>query len=190
MPPINNMMSQGMDLVTKYRLNEIAGQGAMISHGDISDLANAIHAIPDYADVPEDELTKAHGVSLSDKEAETFLRLQTQRLMAQGMAEDMRRDVEQMINIHSTYSAHEDYVTDDRELLSLFDSYKNGGAAQKKTATQKLLYISLTIDQNTAVRLTQRLSGLKKGDAVSERFQAVFPAPVRDTLLAALKLQR
>jgi hypothetical protein len=46
--PINNMMSLGMDLVAKYHLNEATGQGAMIAQSDISSLAQAIHAIPDY----------------------------------------------------------------------------------------------------------------------------------------------
>jgi hypothetical protein len=187
--PLNTMMRRGLQLVDQYHLGEPAGQGAMISQSDISNLAGLIHAIPDY-DYDEKELLAADGVSLDDDQAEIFWQLQMQKVMNQSLDEQLRKDVQEMLTLKVRYVTYENYVTDDSELLTLFGSYANGGATQKKSAVQKLIHIFLTVDPRNAALLTQRLSTLKKGDALSERFQKSFSAAVAAELVAALKVQR
>jgi hypothetical protein len=113
-----------------------------------------------------------------------------QRAMNETLDELMRKGLQEMLTMKVQYVAYENWVTSDSELLTLFAAYAKGGITQKKTVTQKLLHIFLTVDQNAAVRLTRRLSTLNKGDAVSERFQRAFPPPVRTELVSALQIQR
>ena len=181
--PLDNMMRQSMHLVNKYELGSPAGYGAMIDQRDVADLARAVYAIPDYHDIDPDAKLTANGVALSDKQSEEFYRRQVQRLMNQDTS---GTDA----STKAPYASYEDYVTSDNELLTLFDSYRRGGDAQKKTALQKLLRIFLTIDNRAAVQLLQRLSAPRKTDIVSERFQSGLPASERMTLLAALRLTR
>lgn len=193
--PLNNMMRLGMSLVEKYQLGKPAGFGAIIAQNDISSLAQAVHTIPKYGrengkDVSIDEMLIADGVALSKKQAEEFFRLQLSRLTTQILDDQMARDVDQMLTLRSSTVAHENYVTWDPELLTLFNSFKSGTAAQKKTALQKLIHIFLKVDQRSATSLLQRLSTTKKGDAVSERFQRGFPTLERSALLSALKISR
>jgi hypothetical protein len=181
--PLDNMMRQSMHLVNKYELGSPAGYGAMIDQRDVADLARAVYAIPDYHDIDPDAKLAANGVALSDKQSEEFYRRQVQRLINQDTS---GTDT----STKAQYASHEDYVTSDNELLTLFDSYRRGVDAQKKTALQKLLRIFLTIDNRAAVQLLQRLSAPRKTDPVSERFQSGLPASERATLLAALRLTR
>ena len=181
--PLDNMMRQCMHLVNRYELGSPAGYGAMIDQGDVADLARLVYAIPDYHDIDPDAKLTANGVALSDKQSEEFYRRQVQRLMNQDTSETDA-------SLKAQYASYEDYVTSDNELLTLFDSYRRGADAQKKTALQKLLRIFLTIDNRAAQQLLQRLSTPRKTDIVSERFQSGLPASERMTLLAALRLTR
>ena len=181
--PLDNMMRQSMHLVNKYELGSPAGYGAMIDQRDIADLARAVYAIPDYHNIDPDAKLAANGVALSDEQSEEFYRRQMQRLINQDTS---GTDA----SLKAQYASYEDYVTSDNELLTLFDSYRRGVDAQKKTALQKLLRVFLTIDNRAALQLLQRLSAPRKTDIVSERFQNGLPASERTTLLAALRLRR
>ncbi|MCW5746527.1 MAG: hypothetical protein KIT36_10050 [Alphaproteobacteria bacterium] len=188
--PIDNMSRLCMKLIDKYRIGRTEGLGAMISHDDVADLARLVHAIPDYANIRENEKLAADGVSLSDDEAQEFYRLQLSRFMSQNMSRMDAEDVAQMLTTKVRGVAYENYVTWDPELLELAASYVRGGAAQKRATQQKLLRIFLTIDQSSATRLLRRLSPPSKGDALSERFNSGFPLPARTALLSALQLSR
>jgi hypothetical protein len=189
-PPLNNMMRQAMRLVNSYELGSPAGYGAIINQRDIADLARAVYAIPDYHDINPEEKLAADGVELSDKQAEKFYQRQMQRFMSRDANDRMNEEESQRLSMKVQGVSYENYVTSDNELQTLFDSYRRGGDAQKKTALQKLLRIFLTTDQRTAVQLLQRLSAPRKTDIVSERFQSGLPASERATLLAALRLTR
>lgn len=184
-PPLYNMMRQAMQLVKKYQLGRPAGYGAIIDPRDIANLAQAVHAIPDYHSIDPKEKSAADGVAFNKK----FLHLQLIRIFNRMLDDQMRKDVEEMLSMKVQYVSHENWVTSDSELLTIFDLYRRGGDGQKK-ARQKLLHIFLTIDQGSATRLLQRLSTLRKGDVVSERFQSGIPPPVKTDLLAALQLPR
>jgi hypothetical protein len=181
---MENMVRTGRKLVEKYHLGEPAGEGVQILESDISALAQAVHAIPDYRPIGENEILAADRVSLSEKQTDLFLALQKIR---QAADDTMRQDIEEMLTMGWRDVSHENWVTSDGELLTIFSSHGNGGIPQQKTATQKLLHIFSTIDQNSAVRLSARISTLKLGDMVSQRFQAVFPLKVRESLLKALQ---
>jgi len=184
--PEDNMMRQSMHLVNKYELGSPGGYGAMIDQRDIADLARVVYAIPDYHNIDPDAKLAANGVALSDEQSEEFYRRQMQRLINQdtGGTDSLGA------SLKAQYASYEDYVTSDNELLTLFDSYRRGVDAQKKTALQKLLRIFLTIDNRAALQLLQRLSAPRKTDIVSERFQSALPVSERTTLLAALRLTR
>ena len=187
--PMANMTRQGIELVQKYKLGKPGGQGARIADSDISDLARAIHAIPDYAKIGEKDKLAADGVALSATEAEEFFRRQLSRLGNKLLDDLMAEDLQYLLTPKVRYVSHENYVTWDPELLTLFDLQASGGRKQK-AAQQKLSRIFLTIDQRNATGLLQRLSTLRKGDVVSERFHRVFPPQLKSPLLAALQLSR
>ena len=187
--PMTTVMLQGMDMVKKYHLGEPAGHGAQILQSDITEYSNVIHTVSDYSYNPKEQ-SVADGVSLSDKQAEAFLRLQLKRMMTQLGDDLMRRDIDEMLTTKFSYSAHENWVTNDSELLALFQSYGSGGTAQKNAALKKLIHIFLTIDQPSASRYLPRVSTLKKGDNVSQLFQTIFPAAAKQALTSALQLSR
>ena len=188
--PLNNMMRQAMHLVNKYQLGESAGYGAIIGQSDIADLAQAVHAIPDYNDIDPREKLAADGVKLNDDQAEVFYQRQMYRLMNQNASDRDNEEESKRITTKVQGVSYENYVTSDKELLSVFDSYRRGKDAQKKTALRKLLRIFLTIDQRTALRLLNRLSTPQKADMVSALFQSGFAPAERTTLLDALRLTR
>jgi hypothetical protein len=187
--PMANMMRQGMQLVEQYKLGKPAGQGAKIAQSDISDLESAIHAIPDYANIEKDKLA-ADGVALSTNQAEEFFLRQLSRLGNKLLDDLMAEDLKYLLTPKVRYVSHENYVTWDPELLTLFDLQASGGSKQKQAAQQKLFRIFLTIDQRNATGLLQRLLTLRKGDVVSERFHGGFPPQLKSSLLAALQLSR
>src|SRR5580704_609066 len=116
-PPLNNMMRQTMRLVNSYELGSPGGYGAMIDQRDVADLARAVYAIPDYHDIDPDEKLAANGVALSDEQSEEFYRRRVRRLMNQDTSGTDAPTKGQ-------YASHEDYVTSDKELVTLFDSYR------------------------------------------------------------------
>jgi len=188
--PMNNLVRQCMDLVAKYRLGEHAGQGVQILQSDISDLSHAVHAIPDYKIIPENEMLVADGVSFSDNQAEKFWWLKAQKVMTEIGDNRIRKEMEEMLTTKVRYVSHENYVTGDAQLLNIFQSYLSGGENQKKTVTQKLFQIFPSIDQSSAARYWQRMSTLRNGDPVSQRFQSGFPVPVKELLLSVLQTPR
>ena len=189
-PALNNMTLVTMQLVDKYSLGRSRGYGAIIDQGDITDLARLIYAIPDYHFPNPGEKLHADGVSLSERQAQWFYQRQLQRLMAQQMNDRMNADESQRLGTKVLMVAYENYVTSDNELYGLFDSFRRGNDAQKKTVLQKVTRIFLTVDQAAAARLPERLSVPKQNDALALRFQGSFPAPTQGTLLAALRLSR
>jgi hypothetical protein len=188
-PAINNMMAQGMKLVVKYKLGEPAGMGAKIAQSDIDGFARLIQAIPDYSNIGEKERLDADGVSLDEDQKAMFLQLQHDRLANQLMDERMADDVKKLL-YPERIVAYENYVTWDPELLQLFKDFASGGSNRKEAVLKKLMHIFLSVDQRSAKALLQRLSTMKKGDAVSERFQSGFPPPQKSALLSALQIAR
>ena len=189
-PPINNMMRQCMHLVKQYQLGKPAGYNKTIDPGDVSDLAKAVLAIPDYHDINPEQKLAADGVSLTGSQSETFYRLRLQRYLNQAMDDLIAKDVSQMLMPKVRYVTYENWVTSDSELLGLIDAQKRGADVQKQTARQKLLHIFLTVSPGNAVQLFQRLSGSRKGDIVSAHFQSGFSPSARAALLNALQLAR
>jgi hypothetical protein len=187
--PMNNMMRQGMKLVAKYKLGEPAGMGAKISQDDISSFARLIHAVPDYSNIGEKEMLDADGVTVDEDQKKVFLQLQHDRIANQLMDERMAEDVRKLL-YPERIVAYENYVTWDPELLQLFKDFASGGANRKEAVLKKLMHIFMTVDQRNAAALRQRLAAPKKGDVVSERFQAGFPPPQKTALLSALQIAR
>ena len=188
--PLSNMTRVTMQLVDKYELGRPRGYGAMIDQGDIADLARLIYAIPDYHFNNRDEKTAADGVSLSKKQAEEFYRRQLQRLMARDANDEMNADESRRLQTKVQGVSYENYVTSDDELFTLFDSFRRGNDAQKKTTLQKVIRIFLTVDQTAAGKLLARFFPPKKNDALALRFQGSFPVATQGTLLSALRLTR
>ena len=186
--PMANMTRLGMQLVEKYKLGKPAGYGKVIAQSDISDLERAVQAIPTYANI--NEKLAADGVALSENQAKEFFRRQLSRLSDKLLDDLMAEDLTHLLTPKARYVSHENYVTWDPELLTLFDLQASGGSKQKQAAQQKLLRIFLTIDQRNAIGLRQRLLTRRKGDVVSERFHSRFSPQLRSSLLEALQLSR
>jgi hypothetical protein len=186
--PLYNMTLLTMQLVKKYDLGKPAGYGATINQSDISDLAHAIHPLPDYSDIGENEMLDADGVSLSDEEELAFHRFQVRRIIGRSMDDEIAKDIERRL-YEKTRVSYLNNTTSDTELLALLQSYGHGGA-QRQTAVGKLTRIFLTIDQTSAARLVQRLSTPSKGDTVADRFQSVLSHLDKSALLAALRITR
>ncbi len=182
------MTRLAMQLAKKYHLGEPAGYGATINQSDISDLARAIHTIPDYSDYEENEMLDADGVSLSDKQEWAFYGFQLRGITDRIMDDEIAKDIERML-YEKVRVSYENYVASDTELLALFQSYGHGGA-QRQTALGRSTRIFLTIDQTSAARLVQRLSAPSKGDTVADRFQSVLSQLDKSALLATLRITR
>lgn len=186
-PPIgtslNNMMRVGMDLVNKYKLGQPEGYNKSISQGDIKDMEEAVNRI--YHLDPTEQLI-ANGIKLNAQQGAILLSRLTARLGDKLIAQD----VNEMLTTRVQYSARENWVTDDNELITLLDSYRCGGEPQRKTVRQKLIHIFLTITQSSAAQLLKRLATPRKGDLVSDRFNRVFPPTVKTDMLSALQIPR
>jgi hypothetical protein len=179
--PINDMMRMCMKFVKKYKLVQPSGQ--KIDQSDITSLASAIRAIPEYSRIGEKEMLAADGIRLNSDQAREMLRIGLTRLLDERMNEDEAKRISMKVR----YVTYENYVTHDPELLSLFTAFQRGG---QKAALQKLFHIFWHIDQRSADRLQQRMSTSVRGDVVSQRFQSVFSAQVKAALLAALRSPR
>lgn len=189
--PYNNMFRVGVVLVKKYKLGTPDGSGAAISQGDIDDLARMINALPDYANIKPEEMLDADGVDMEGDVLDDFLarqKVRPQRPEQSADALEVERLIRQGTRIRIV--AHENYVTDDAQLLQLFALYEQGGAELKDAVRRKLQSIFGTIDQRSATAYRARLSTAKKGDPVSEQFHAKIPSGVRTELLAALAAAR
>jgi hypothetical protein len=147
-------------------------------------MGQAVHAIPDYNYNPAERLDV--GVDLDDDQQRVLL----SRLFSRLGDKLIAADVAEMISTRSSSVSYENWVTSDSELISLLDSYRTGGEAQKKTARQKLLHIFLTVSQASAGLLLNRLTTPRKGDLVSDRFNSVFSPSVKTDLLTALRIER
>jgi hypothetical protein len=187
-PPINELMRQGMRLVREYGLGATKGWGAMIAQSDIADFGRVIHTVPKY-EFSESEKLAVDGVTPTGSQEDMFFALQVRRIGNKFLDDLIAADVQEILSPTRTV-AHENYVTWDPELLSLFDSYMGGVDSEKKAVLQKLLRIFVTVDQRSATQLLSRLSNAGQGDNVSRRFQSVFPTAVREALLSALRLSR
>src|SRR5437588_4835437 len=86
-PPVYNVMRQGMKLVKKYQLGQPTGQGATISHSDITEYGHMIHAVPDYS-FSESQKLDVDGVSLTDDQAKKLIDVQLGRLFDRQMAQE------------------------------------------------------------------------------------------------------
>jgi len=174
--PLNNMMRQGMDLVANYKLGDPAGYGAIISQSDIAMMGRLVHEIPEYNYDPN-ERAVADGVDVDEDQGRILI-------------SRVRLENDEKGSTKVQYASHENWVTSDDELGALMETYRRGAESQKKSALQRMLKIFLTISQESAVRLRNRLLGPKKGDLVSNRFNSIFPPAVKTDLLNALQLQR
>jgi len=187
--PLNNRMRLGMDIVAKYKLGEPQGLGAKISGDDIASITRIVPTIPGYEDIKDKDMLNADGVSLDEDQKAVFLKLQHDRIANQLMDERMAEDVKKLL-YPERIIAYENYVTWDPELLQLIKDFASGGTNRKEAVLKKLMHIFMTVDQRNATELLQRLSATKKGDVVSERFQASFPPPQKKALLSALQIAR
>jgi hypothetical protein len=175
-----------MYLVDKYNLGKPEGLNQSISATDIGYMETAVHNIPRYADIPPDELLGANGIALNEQQAAILLSRLSTRLGTKLIAQD----INEILTTRVQYSARENWVTSDNELITLLDSYRHGSEPQKKTVRQKLLHIFLTIPQGSAAQLLKRLATPRKGDLVSARFNNTFPPQVRTDMLSALQIPR
>jgi hypothetical protein len=182
-------MRLGMDLVDKYKLGKPEGYNKSISGDDIIQMENAVHRIPKYSYDPNEKLA-ADGVDLNRHQRSIVVAHALSRLAVQIGDESIANDAADTLTMSFRSSAYENWVTSDSELVGLFDSYRNGGSPQKKTALGKLIHIFLTVTQASATQLFNRLSMTKKGDLVSDRFNSVFFGAIRTDMLNALQIQR
>lgn len=183
--PKYDMMRLAMQLADKYKLGKPEGYNKSISPDDINDMEMAVHRVPEYDYDPKERLI-ADGVSLNDKQIAMVLSRMVSRLGDQLIADEVR----DMVSTRFSYSAHENWVTSDSELITLLESYRRGNDSQRTAAFRKLLHIFFTVTQASASQLLPRLSTLRKGDPVSERFNSAFSAGDRVEVLQALQMPR
>ena len=185
--PVDNLMRVGMDLVEKYKLDEPAGYNRSISAGDIDDMESAVLRDPHYGN-KFNKTTRliANGIKRSDQQWANLLA----RFAARTNDKLIAQDVNHMLTTRVQSSEHENWVTDDNELITLMDSYRRGADPQKRTVRQKLIHIFLTVTQASATQLFGRLSDPRKGDLVSSRFNTVFTPAVKIDMLSALQIPR
>jgi hypothetical protein len=190
--PEYDMIRLCVRLAKQYELGKSGGNGAQISADDIRSIANMVPSLPEYSHIKPEEIAVADGVGMDSDEAEEFYRRQVSRmntqLLNELMAEDTRRLIESSMKVQIV--AYENYVTWDPELLELFALATSGTSDKNKAALLKLHRIFATIAQRSAVEYNQRLSALRKGDKVSEKFHAVFQSGQRAALLDALRVPR
>ena len=184
---VDNFMRVGMDLVEKYKLGTPAGYNRSISPGDIDDMENAILKDPHYGkSFNKTTPLTANGVKLSDTQATALL----SRLIARLGDSLIAADVQEMLTTRFSSWARENWVTSDDEIITLLDSYRSGADPQKRTVRQKLIHIFLSITQASATQLFRRLTTLRKGDLVSDRFNTVFSPAIKIDMLSALQIPR
>jgi|ERR1700722_3649159 hypothetical protein len=185
--PVDNLMRVGMDLVEKYKLGDPAGYNRSISPGDIDDMENAVLRDPHYGN-KFNKTTRliANGIKLSNQQWANLLA----RFAARTNDKLIAQDVNDMLTTRVQSSAHENWVTDDNELITLLDSYRRGADPQKRTVRQKLIHIFLTITQASATQLFGRFTFPRKGDLVSDRFNTVFSRAIKLDMLSALQIPR
>jgi hypothetical protein len=161
--PVYDLMRVGIDMVAKYKLGEPAGSGATISQSDISDLGMYVHRHPEYSKIKDGEQLAADGVDLTDDQAAIYHAMMSAKL--------------------------HDKLKYENWLLSTVTTAQTGTGMQKSSAYQQLQQHFFMVYLPTATVLLQRLSGVKKGDALSERFDR-FSAQEKYELLQALRVPK
>jgi hypothetical protein len=159
--PSHDLMRVGLNLVKKYGLGQPKGFGAIISPSDIDTLGRLVQRIPDYSHIKEKEQLSADGVDLT---------------------------VNQMVAHHANEMARlADKIKYQNWLLSTVNAAQTGSGAQKSSAYQQLRQHFFVVYQPVATVLLHRLSAVKKGDPLSERFDSAFTAQEKFQLLDALR---
>lgn len=158
--PLYDLMRVGLNLVAQYGLGQPKGFGAIISPSDIDTLGRLVQRIPDYSQVKEGDQLAADGVDLTEKQ------------MVAHSTNEMARLADK-----TRYEAW---------LLSTLAAAGTGGV-QKQSAYAQLLNHFLMVYQPVATVLLARLSAVKKGDPLSERFDSAFTTQEKFQLLDALR---
>lgn len=158
---MDDLMRMGFNLVTDYGLGQPKGFGAVISSSDIDTLGRLVQRNPDYSHIKEKEPLAADGVALTEN---------------------------QMVAHHANQMARlADKTKYEIWLLSTVNATQTGSGAQKSLAYQSLRQHFFMVYQPVATVLLHRLSAVKKGDPLSERFDRAFTAQEKFQLLDALR---
>lgn len=159
--PEHDLMRAGLNLVKNYGLGQPTGFGARISSTDIDNLGRLVRRLPGYSHIkPEDQLA-ADGVALTEIQSVAHHANQIARL-----ADKTKYEI---------------------WLLSTVNAAQTGRGAQKSLAYQSLRQHFFMVYQPVATVLLHRLSAVKKGDPLSERFDSAFTAQEKFQLLDALR---
>lgn len=158
--PMDDLMRLGLNLVYTYGLGQPKGFGAIISPSDIGALGPLVQRIPEYSHIKDQDQLAADGVALTENQ------------MAAHHASEMARLA--------------DKIKYENWLLSTVNAAQTGSGAKKSSAYQELRQHFFWVYQPVATVLLARLSAVKKGDPLSERFDR-FTAQEKNELLRALR---
>jgi hypothetical protein len=161
--PSYDLMRVSLNLVAKYKLDEPAGTGASISVSDLDYLGRLVQRNPDYAKLKDTDQLAADGVDLTGDQAAAYHAMEAAKLADKTKYENW--------------------------LLSTVNTAQTGTGMQKSSAYQQLQQHFFMVYLPTATVLLHRLSGVKKGDALSERFDR-FSAQEKYELLQALRVPK
>lgn len=158
--PLHDLMRRGLKLVENYGLGQPKGFGAIISTSDLDALGHLVQRNPDYSHINEEDQLAADGVDLTDKQMAAHYANEAMRLADKTKYESW--------------------------LLSTVNAAQTGSGAKKSYAYQELRQHFFMVYQPVATVLLARLSAVKKGDPLSERFGR-FTAQEKNELLRALR---
>ncbi len=158
--PADDLMREGLQLVENYGLGQPKGFGAIISTSDLNALGGLVQRIPEYAHIKIEDQLAADGVALTGMQAMAHYASEAGRLTYRTQYESL--------------------------LLGSMNTAQTGSGAQKSSAYQELRKHFLMVYQPVATMLLARLSAIKKGDPLSERFGR-FTAQEKNELLRALR---
>lgn len=161
--PLGDVLRASLRLVAKYGLGQPAGFGAVISQPDIDDLGRLVQRHPEYSMIKDAEQTDADGVDLTEDQA------------ARHFANKSTRAAER--------TKYEAWLLGNMNKVA-------AGAGQKSLAYQALFQHFFMVYQPEATILLHRLSALKNGDRLSERFHAGLSAQQKHDLLEALRVPK
>jgi hypothetical protein len=161
--PESALMRVGLNLVEKYGLGQPSGFGAIISVGDLDDLGHVVQRHPEYARIKDRDKLAADGVALSGPQ------------MAIHFSKKHARDADR-----AKYEAW---------LLANVNKAAGSGT-EKASGYGQLFNHFFMVFQPEATILLHRLSALKSGDPLSERFHAGLSPQQKHDLLEALRVPK
>jgi hypothetical protein len=161
--PLDDLVYNGLGLVAKYKLGQPEGFGAIISATDIHDLGHYVQKNPDYSKIADEEGLDADGVDLTEAQAAAHFKNRSARAVDKAKYEAW--------------------------LLSNMN--KAAGSGTEKAAGYGMLFNHFfMVYQPEATILLYRLSALKSGDPLSERFHSGLNAQQKHDLLEALRVPK